>query len=130
MDYKEYKKTYEKLLSEKGLVDFENTLGEKEKVLKQINDFLGKYPKILPKDKLPSTPIFELSLKEIYKRTLQTAIDIINDISNILSMRGNISNETLRRQLFQAFTLPERRLYVGIWLLLVAFILYFIDSTT
>jgi hypothetical protein len=130
MDYKEYKKTYEKLLSEKGLVDFENTLGEKEKVLKQINDFLGKYPKILPKDKLPSTPIFELSLKELYKRTLQTAIDIINDVSNILSMRGNISNETLRRQLFKAFTLPERRLYVGIWLLLVAFILYFIDSST
>ena len=130
MDYKEYKKTYEKLLSEKGLVDFENTLGEKEKVLKQINDFLGKYPKILPKDKIPSTPIFELSLKEIYKRTLQTAIDIINDISNILSIRGNVSKEELRRQLFKTLTLPERRLYVGIWLLLAAFILYFIDSTT
>lgn len=129
MDYKEYKKIYEKLLSEKGLVDFENVLGEKEKVLKQINDFLGKYPKILPKDKLPSTPIFELSLKEIYKRTLQTAIDIINDISTILTMRNNVSNETLRRQIFEAFTLPERRLYVGIWLLLLAFVLYFIDST-
>ena len=130
MDYKEYKKTYEKLLSEKGLVDFENTLGEKQAVLKKINDFLGKYPTILPKDKLPSTPIFELSLKEIYKRTLQTAIDIINDISNILSMRGNVSKEELRRQLFKTLTLPERRLYVGIWLLLAAFILYFIDSTT
>ena len=128
MDYKEYQQLYDQLLSEKGLVAIENEVGEKEKVLKQINDFLGKYPTLIPKDKNPTTPVTELSIKEIYRRTLQSLISIIQEISDLISQRSYISQTTFRRRLFEIFTTPERRLYVGIMLILLSFILYFIDS--
>jgi hypothetical protein len=128
MDYKEYKQLYEKLLSEKGLKAVEEELNEKEKVLKQINDFLGKYPKILPKDKDPDTPITHLSLKEIYRRLLQTMIDMIQDISNLISQRNYMGQVSFRRRMFEVFTKKDRRLYVGILLVLLSFMLYFIDS--
>lgn len=128
MDYKEYQQLYEKLLSEKGLQAIENEVGEKEKVLKQINDFLGKYPTLIPKDKNPTTPVTELSIKEIYRRTLQAIIDIIQEISELITQRNYISQATFRRRLFEIFTTPERRLYMGIVLIILSFILYFIDS--
>lgn len=128
MDYKEYKQLYEKLLSEKGLKAVEEELNEKEKVLKQINDFLGKYPKILPKDKDPDTPITRLSLKEIYRRLLQTMIDIIQDVSNLITQRDYMGQVSFRRRMFEVFTKKDRRLYVGILLVLLSFMLYFIDS--
>jgi len=128
MDYKEYQQLYEKLLSEKGLAAIENEVGEKEKVLKQINDFLGKYPTLVPKDKNPATPVTELSMKELYRRTIQTLIDIIQEVSDLIGQRNYISQATFRRRLFEIFTAPERRLYVGVVLILLSFILYFIDS--
>lgn len=128
MDYKEYQEIYKKLLSEKGLIDFENEIGEKEKVLEKINDFLGKYPALLPKDRLPTTPITKLSIHEIYRRTIQVVIDIINEVSEIISQKNYISQATFRRRLFEVFTKPERRLYIGILLIFLSFILYFVDS--
>ncbi len=129
MDYKQYQQLYKQLLADSGLQAVENKLGEKEKVLQQINEFLGKYPSIISKDKNPSTPIFELSVKELYRRTLQSSIDIINELSETISEKNYISNTTFRRKLFEIFTKPERRLYVGILLILLSFILYFIDSS-
>jgi len=128
MDYKEYKQLYEKLLTEKGLRAIEDTVGEKEKVLTQINDFLGKYPNIIPKDKNPETPITQLSIKEIYRRTLQTILDIIQDISLLVSQRNYVSNATLRRNIFETVTKPDRRMYIGLVLVILSFVLYFIDS--
>ena len=128
MDYKEYKQLYEKLLTEKGLRAIEDTVGEKEKVLNQINDFLGKYPNIIPKDKNPDTPITQLSIKEIYRRTLQTILDIIQDISLLVSQRNYVSNATLRRNIVETVTKPDRRMYVGLVLVVLSFVLYFIDS--
>jgi hypothetical protein len=128
MDYKDYKQLYEKLLTEKGLRAIEDTVGEKEKVLTQINDFLGKYPNIIPKDKNPETPITQLSIKEIYRRTLQTILDIIQDISLLVSQRNYVSNATLRRNIFETVTKPDRRMYIGLVLVILSFVLYFIDS--
>ena len=128
MDYKEYKEVYDKLLTEKGLKAIEEEVGEKEKVLKQINDFLGKYPSLIPKDKNPDTPITHLSIKEIYKRLLQTLINIIQDISELISQRHYIGQTTFRRRMFEVFTQRDRRLYVGLLLVFLSFMLYFIDS--
>jgi len=128
MDYKDYQTLYNKLLTEKGLLSIEDDVNEKEKVLDKINDFLGKYPTLLPKDRLPSTPITQLSVTEIYRRTLQTVIDIINEISDIISQKNYVSQATFRRRLFEVFTKPERRLYVGLMLVFLSFVLYFVDS--
>ena len=128
MDYKQYQQLYQQLLTDAGLQSVENTIGEKEKVLKQINEFLGKYPTVVPKDKNPSTPIFELSVKEIYRRTLQSSIDVINEVSDLISQKNYMSQTTYRRKLFEVFTKPERRLYMGVWLVFLSFVLYFVDS--
>jgi len=70
-----------------------------------------------------------LSLNEIFRKTIQTAIDIINDISDAITNRELISSTEFRRSIFLAFTLQERRIYVGIWLIVFSFVLYFIDSS-
>ena len=128
MDYKQYQQLYQQLLTDAGLQSVENTIGEKEKVLKQINEFLGKYPTVVHKEKNPSTPIFELSVKEIYRRTLQSSIDVINEVSDLISQKNYMSQTTYRRKLFEVFTKPERRLYMGVWLVFLSFVLYFVDS--
>ena len=71
----------------------------------------------------------DMTLRQVYRSTIQTAIDIIQDISNIVSDKPYLSDTTFRRKLVETFTLPSRRLYVGIWLIVIAFIFYFIDST-
>jgi len=128
MDFKEYDNIYQDLLNEKGRIDIANDGEEKEKIIKKINDFLELYPKSIPKDKDPNASFYQLSLKEIYRRSLQTMIDVIQDISELISRRAFISSGTFRRDLFQIVTKRERRLYVGIWLIFLSFLLYFIDS--
>lgn len=128
MDYKEYRKLYKDLLTDDGLRRIEETIDEKAKTLKQINEFLNKYPGVVSKDRDPATPFFELSVKELYRRTLQTCIDIINDVSTILSQQAYMSQTTFRRKFFEIFSKSERRLYVGIMLIFLSFILYFVDS--
>jgi hypothetical protein len=82
----------------------------------------------IPADKNPKSTIMDLSVREVLRRTIGTAIDIIEDISQILSERRQMSNTELRRALFGTFASPGRRIYVGIWLVFFSFVLYFIDS--
>lgn len=104
---------------------------EDEDTLAKINEFLHKYPDTKEaKEDDKTTTWTELSVKELYKRCIQTAIDIINDISDILSNKSTTDNTSFRRLIFYAFTKPERRLYLGFWLIFISFILYFIDSAT
>lgn len=70
----------------------------------------------------------DITVKELYKNTIQTAINIINDSSDLITNRDTMTLASFRRQMFETFTNPERRLYVGIWLIAISFILYFIDS--
>ena len=128
MDFKEYDKVYQELLSEKGRIDIANEGKEKEELVKKINDFLDLYPKSIPKDKNPNAYFYQLSLKEITRRFIQTAIDIINDLAAAISSKNYVSGTEFRRNLFKIFTQPERRLYVGMWLIFFSFMLYFIDS--
>lgn len=71
----------------------------------------------------------DMTLRQVYKNTIQTAIDVIQDSSEVLSEKPYMTDVSFRRRMVEIFTLPERRLYMGIWLIVIAFILYFIDST-
>lgn len=73
-------------------------------------------------------PVPDMTLRTLYKNTLQTAIDAIQDTSALLSARPYTSETEFRRKLVEVFTAPGRRLYIGIWLCVLAFIFYFIDS--
>lgn len=71
----------------------------------------------------------DMTLRTLYKYTIQTAIDIIQDISALLSARPFTSDTEFRRKLVEVFTKPQRRLYVGLWLCFFALVFYFIDSS-
>jgi hypothetical protein len=74
-------------------------------------------------------PVPDMTLRQIYKNTIQTAIDVIQDGSDAISERPYLSDTTFRRRMVEIVTQPSRRLYIGIWLIVFAFIFYFIDST-
>lgn len=130
MDFKSYDKTYQDLLSNKGLLDVSENPEKEKELIDKINTFLNLYPKSITKDKDPNAKFYQLSIKELFRRFLQTAIDILNDISKLITKKEYISNTTFRRELFKVFTEKERRIYVGLWIIFFAFILYFIDSAT
>jgi len=99
-----------------------------EKAMETMSNFLDEVPKSKPWSERQNVQILELPLGEIIRRTLQTAVDILNDFTRILTDRHYMSETSFRRKLFVIFTSPDRRLYVGIWLMILAFVLYFIDS--
>jgi hypothetical protein len=109
-------------------------LGDDPARLDKINDFLRTYPKIRARDdaassRQSSVPWVDISVRQVFINSIQTAIDIINDISKLVSEQPFISSADYRRGLFEAFARPERRTYVGLWLIFLSFVLYFIDST-
>ena len=71
----------------------------------------------------------KLTIGQIYDNTIKTVVSIINDFSELVSEKEVITNTEFRRRLLGMFLLQERRMYVGIILILLSFILYFIDSS-
>ena len=72
---------------------------------------------------------YDLSLKDIYKNTLQSIIDIINDITKAYS-DGYIDNSNYINVIIDILSKEERRLYIGITLVFLSFIIYFIDGAS
>ena len=99
-----------------------------EENVEVMKEFLKEFPKSIPADKNPKSTIMDLSVREVLSRTVGTAVDIVEDISKLVSERHQMSSTQLRRSLLLLFTEPSRRLFVGIWLVVISFILYFIDS--
>lgn len=128
-DYANYKKMYEAALSAEGREALGESRATQDRVVKTLNAFMDAFPKLENPDLRPATPVTQLTLREIYRRTMVTAIDILNDVSKILTDRSQESSSTTHRRLFAAFTQPDRRLYVGLWVLFFALILYFLDAT-
>ena len=127
-DAQEYDAIYKQLLSEKGRAELGDDILRQEKIADKIQKFLDTYPTTLKPDRDPATPWIHLSLYEIVRRCIQTAIDVIHDVGQVVSMKEYYSNATLRRNVVKIFTQEDRRIYVGLWLVFLSFVLYFIDS--
>lgn len=130
MDYKEYKDVYNQLLSQQGREEIGDDPRNVTVLESKINKFLEKYPNIVPRDSDPNTPFHLLSLKAVFHRTMLVGIDIIQDISAILSQREIIGSTTTRRKIVEALTKPERRIYFGIWLIFFAMVFFFLDGSS
>ena len=100
----------------------------KADLLSKINSFLNVYPKV--EADATTKNIGKMSLVAIYRGCMRVMIDIINDVSQTISNKDSLSGAQIRRQIFKAFTSKERILYVGVWLLIIAFILYFVDISS
>jgi hypothetical protein len=95
----------------------------------KLNSLLETLPETIPKD-LKIKPIYNLTIKELYKNTLQTLIDIINDIVDVYSKRDYINNNNFIYILLNIFTKENRKIYVGIMIVVLSFIFYFIDGVS
>jgi len=75
--------------------------------------------------------IYQYTIHELYINTMQYMIDIINDISDFLSINHkNETNQEYREKLFNIFFKDDRILYTGIILIFLSLILYFIDGVS
>jgi|688.fasta_scaffold105861_4 hypothetical protein len=95
----------------------------------KLNSLLETLPAKVPND-LNIKPIYNLTIKEIYKKTLQSLIDIITDIVDVYSKKDYVNNNNHIYILMNIFTKDDRKIYVGIMLLVLSFIVYFIDGVS
>ena len=102
-----------------------------KKIENKINNLLETLPdnKI---DRKESKNPYNLTINELYKNTLQTVIDIINDIielNNKVSQEPNDINYYITKVIY-ILTDNYRKLYVGIILIILSFVIYFIDGAS
>jgi hypothetical protein len=71
--------------------------------------------------------ITEINISNIYKYTIQTIIDIINDI---IILNDINDNKNYYEKLKNIFFKKERQFYIGIIFILLSFIIYFIDGVS
>ena len=95
----------------------------------KLNSLLETLPDKIPKD-LQIKPIYNLTIKELYKNTLQSLIDIITDIVDVYSKKDYVNNNNYMYILLNIFTKNNRKIYVGIMLVILSFIVYFVDGVS
>lgn len=104
-----------------------------EYIEKQVELKINNLLKTLPEKPLEGSnikPIYEYTVGELYKNTLQNTIDIINDLVDAYSNRNYITASNFTDTLFAILLKDNRKIYVGIILILLSFIIYFIDGVS
>ena len=103
-----------------------------ENVEKKINQLLESSVYSTPNKKNIYTDYnySNYTITDLYKGTIQTVIDIINDLTILLSDRYYISMQVYRARLLNIFFKNERKIFVGIILVILSFIIYFIDGSS
>jgi len=92
------------------------------KLLETIPTFIKKQPSLNNDD------FFNFSIIDIYKNTIQTIIDIINEITNLFDISPNYNN--IFRKILRIIFKNDRMFYIGIILIILSFIIYFIDGAS
>lgn len=79
---------------------------------------------------LNKNDIINNSISDIYKNTIQTIIDIINEIMIIIdnSSFNNNYNYNYYYNIIYVFFKENRMFYIGIILIILSFVIYFIDN--
>lgn len=127
----DFKKIYEQLKSETGRELLGNDPLLQKHAINKINEFLTRYPQTKANPNFNENnnkPWVDLPVKTIYYKTIQTLIDLINDIADIISASEVDGYNVTRRKVVEAFFIKERRIYVGIIFIFLSFVVYFIDS--
>ena len=94
-----------------------------EKKINQLFDVLPKQSDI----KAPKM-VYEYTIGELYTGTIQTVVDILNDVTSLNAERKYVSSTDYRQKMFNIFFRNDRKIFIGIVLVLLSFILYFIDG--
>lgn len=107
-----------------NIVDIDKYI--EQNIEKKINQLLD----VLPQNVDIKTPkmIHEYTIGELYTGTIQTVIDIINEFTSLNAERKYLSSKEYGKRIFDIFLQNDRKIFVGIVLVILSFILYFIDS--
>lgn len=101
----------------------ENTIETK------FNELLETIPKFINKEeRKDDDDFFNISILDIYKNTIQTIIDIINDMTHLFDITKNYNN--IFRKILRILFKNERMFYIGIIFIILSFIIYFIDGAS
>jgi hypothetical protein len=95
----------------------------------KFKDLLTTLPDSVPKGYY-NKPIYEYTIIELYKNTLQTSIDILNDLTNYYNDKQAYKDKTYSQVIFDIFLNDNRKVYVGILLIFLSFVIYFIDGAS
>ena len=97
-----------------------------QNIEKKINQLLD----VLPQNIDIKTPkmIHEYTIGELYTGTIQTMVDIINEFTALNADRKYLSSKDYGKKLFDIFLKNERKIFVGIVVVILSFIVYFIDG--
>ena len=95
----------------------------------KFNQLLETIPKFINKEERKDTDdFFNISMLDIYRNTIQTIIDIINEITHLFDITKNYDN--IFRKILKILFKNERMFYIGIILIILSFIIYFIDGAS
>jgi hypothetical protein len=101
----------------------ENTIETK------FNQLLETIPKFINKEERKNTDdFFNISILDVYRNTIQTIIDIINDLTHLFDITKNYDN--IFRKILRILFKNNRMFYIGIILIILSFIIYFIDGAS
>jgi hypothetical protein len=104
-----------------------------EKIIEyKFSQILEQIPELrqVKKNVLDENDFFNFTLIDTYKNTIQTIIDIINDVIKLFdnSYAYNYSNTYM--SLLNIFFQENRMFYIGIILVILSFVIYFIDGAS
>ena len=68
--------------------------------------------------------LLDLSVGKLYENTIQTIIDIINEVVYITD------NKNFYQQIINIVNKNDRLFYIGIILIILSFVIYFIDGVS
>lgn len=98
-----------------------------ETIEKKFNQLLKEIPEIFKEKKRDEDDFFNLSIIDIYNNTLKTIIDIINETLKIFD---NTNRDNYLMTFLNIFFKEKRMFYIGIILIILSFVIYFIDGAT
>jgi translation initiation factor 2 beta subunit (eIF-2beta)/eIF-5 len=98
-----------------------------ETIEKKFNQLLKQIPAFIKTEKEDEKDFLKFSIIDIYNNTLQTVVDIINEFMRILD---NTNRDNYLMSFLNIFFKEKRMFYIGIILIILSFVIYFIDGAT
>lgn len=93
---------------------------------KKINQLLDVLPQKI-NEKTPKM-IYEYTIEELYNGVINTIINIINEITALNQERKYMETREYIKKILKIFLQNDRKIFVGIVLVILSFIIYFIDG--